>query len=769
MRIPWDVLTPTALLIARQSSSAENGSSTEPANATLVPTGPLPSNQSLCTSPIYCPGPILQAVQLAQVYEDSKTFVDKPSLKPEADIVAEFAKLGDGKGGNLTLDQIKAFLETNFGPEGTELVQGELGSEYTPSPSFLQNVTDPVLHDWIAQVHGYWPLLARITNETSASGVQCEGCVSSFIPFKERRTFVVPGGRFRELYYWDTYFVILGLLRSQLNTVVKDLLNNFGDLVETIGFVPNGNRVYYLNRSQPPLLTQMVDIYINATQDDSILVRMLPLLEKEYSFWITNRSIAVKSPYSGVLRNVSHYQVNTSAPRPESYLEDYKTVELAEEEQELSLNSTQRAKLYSDLASGAESGLDFSAVRWSKRPTINLTDTIPAQRFLNTGAQIPVDLNAILYKNAETIARFYARNVSTSNGTLTANATAEKAWQERASQQKQAILDLHWDPERLWFYDFNTTANQQASNWTAAGVWPYWANIVPPAAGTNGTSASANATLSPDDLQRSFSGLRAFFDRYNGSLTTTLVETGQQWDFNSWPPLVQVAIDALRNLPANLTAGQGAVPAPNGSFALLPRNGTLNQYGLEESELVIQNLVGTNTSLWSSDSVVGQTPASNGTNSTTTLVNAGEATANETWSEELTRLLTNRYIASALCSWHATGGTLNLSSSDDPQGLWRKVDNATLEREGATNATGLMFEKFLPTDLSAAGGGGEYTVQTGFGWTNGVALWILAEFPDVVKRPTCPALTDANGQIIATPGAEASDAGATRRRRARSV
>lgn len=512
----------------------------------------------------------------------------------------------------------------------------------------------------------------------------------------------------------------------------------------------------------------MVDAYINFTNDDSILIRMLPLLEKEYAFWLSNRSVSVTSPYSGATHNVSHYKVDTSAPRPESYLEDYKTVELAEREQGLQLNSTQRALLYSDLGSGAESGLDFSATRWSKRPTINLTDTIPAQRFLNTGAQIPVDLNAILYKNAETIARFHARSVVTTNGTLTANVSARKLWKRRAQDRKAAILDLNWDPYRLWFYDFNTTSNSRAGNWTAAGVWPYWANIIPPTSTstkpTCGAVSEEPPHLTPAELQLSFAGLRAFFDRYNGSLTTTLLKTGQQWDFNSWPPLVQVAIDALRHLPGNLTLSQLPVAAPDGSFALLPKNGSVNQFGLSEHAIPIQNVVGTNTSLWNEGTVVGQTAANNGSARRQELTNAGQAKANETWSEGLIRILTNRYIASALCSWHATGGQLNLSSRDDPEGVWNKVSNATLEREGAQNATGLMFEKFLPSYLSAGGGGGEYTVQTGFGWTNGVALWILAEFPDIVKRPTCPPLIDSSGHIIATPVGEMANAETTRRR-----
>jgi alpha,alpha-trehalase len=72
--------------------------------------------------------------------------------------------------------------------------------------------------------------------------------------------FLVPGGRFRELYYWDTYWVIKGLLTSGMLSTATGMVSNLVDLVHRFGFVPNANRRYYLNRSQPPYLTQMVEL-----------------------------------------------------------------------------------------------------------------------------------------------------------------------------------------------------------------------------------------------------------------------------------------------------------------------------------------------------------------------------------------------------------------------------------------------------------------------------------------------------------------------------
>ena len=134
-----------------------------------------------------------------------------------------------------------------------------------------------------------WPDLTR-----KYTGVEaCQGCANSYLPVN--RTFVVAGGRFREPYYWDSYWILEGLLRTggAFTEISKNTIENFLDFVDQFGFVPNGARVYYLNRSQPPLLSLMVKTYVDYTNDTSILERAVPLLIKEHSFWTGNRSVAI--------------------------------------------------------------------------------------------------------------------------------------------------------------------------------------------------------------------------------------------------------------------------------------------------------------------------------------------------------------------------------------------------------------------------------------------------------------------------------------------
>lgn len=135
-----------------------------------------------------------------------------------------------------------------------------------------------------------WPDLTR---EYAGSTTNCTSCPNSFIPIN--RTFVVAGGRFREPYYWDSYWIVEGLLRTggAFVDISKNTIENFLDLIEQFGFVPNGARLYYLNRSQPPLLSQMVKAYISHTNDSSILERALPILVQEHEFFMNNRSVEV--------------------------------------------------------------------------------------------------------------------------------------------------------------------------------------------------------------------------------------------------------------------------------------------------------------------------------------------------------------------------------------------------------------------------------------------------------------------------------------------
>ncbi|WVQ79741.1 hypothetical protein IAT38_001841 [Cryptococcus sp. DSM 104549] len=683
-----------------------------------------PPTQPLCNGgeeTVYCPGPLLQNVELAGIFPDSKTFVDKPTAGRLNDTLSAFADLGE----ELTVGDIQTFVETYFKGEGLELSQVEL-ENFNPEPAILDNISDPVFKAWTKIVHGYWTLLVRETNQ---SAVCTDDCDSSLIPLNH--TIVVPGGRYREIYYWDSYWVLEGLLKSELYDYAWALLENFMDLIDLYGFLPNGGRKYYLNRSQPPVFVQMIDAYIKVTGNVTLLDRALPIAATELEWWANNRTMNITSPFTNETRLVAHFAVNNSAPRPEGYVEDYTTVH----ESDPALDEAAQAELYSELATGAESGWDYSS-RWCKEPLLNATDNNPALRTLNVKAIIPVDLLSLLAGDHALLANLYELHANSGSGSNStddgssgnntrrdggddsdsgsSDDVADKVAYHRGISQAFAdsILDLNWDPEKSWFYDFNTTDNTRSEIYTPAGTWPLWQNITPPEVAGNETAALAIV-----------SGARYLLGHYSGvPSVASLLLTGLNWDFpNAWPPHAYTSIKAFETLGRTF---------PNASvlddITLNFTDIAPNQLGLAESDLQPQ-------------------PASTIGNVSLEIAESKD----KPWPLALSIEYANRYLGAAFCSWYSTGGAI--------EGLLTQLPLSDLNATGTydSGSAGVMFEKFNVTDTDAAGGGGEYTVQVGFGWTNGVALWAAGEYGQYIPSPTCPLIP-----IIETTNAtDSSDSG----------
>jgi len=633
-------------------------------------------------SQIYCPGRLLQTVQLAGLFEDSKTFVDKPTTASESEVVAAFDQLLANNG---TIEDLVTFVEQYFGGEGLDVIPATL-EDFVEQPEFLQNLADPVLRGWLQIVHGYWRDLAR----TSERNESCSECVSSLIELPN--TFIVPGGRFRENYYWDTYFALLGLLTGGLQTTANQTIQNYLYLLETNGFIPNGARIYYKNRSQPPLFIQMLDLYVTSTNDTSFLPRALELSEVEMAWWDTNRTIEVTS--GDATYSMHAYNVTNSAPRPESYLEDWETDNGPVGGPYLNLSSS----LYRDLASGAESGMDYSVGRWATNPTANLTDNLPSLRTLDLVSIVPVDLNSILYRNYVLLSELYER---------TGNTSRSDYWSDRAETLRGAIIDLFWDSEALLFKDYNITSGGRHDLWSTAAYYPYWSGIIPDEVLSNQTTA-----------QKAMSGLAYITAHYNGTIPVTLIETGAQWDFpNGWPPQIWIAIKALQALPTNVSSsGFEAYSQDVVDFSYLPPG---HFGGLNQGDLPEQIVLGSNASNITSVAAFNE------------LGNVGNTTG-LSWRDGLAEAIASRYMSAAFCSWYSTGGSV--------PGLVNQLPQSDLELTNSAGQSGQMFEKFSTIDLDAAGSGGEYTVQAGFAWTNGVAIWIGRNFGNRLQQPQCPAI-----------------------------
>ena len=432
-------------------------------------------------------GPLFADVQLASIFADSKTFADARPLHAPAMIAAEY----DAERHEAGFD-LRGFVTSRF-----ELPALPATVSQVPAPNLMDSAASMEQH-----IRALWPALTRRADAARL--------YSSLVPLPH--PYVVPGGRFREIYYWDSYFTMLGLVESHRIDLVKDMLDNFAHLVSNTGHVPNGNRTYYLGRSQPPYLAAMVGLYATAS-DTAHALPYLDALEKEHAFWMdgTERLApgtawrrAVRLPNGAIL---NRYWDDIPEPRPESYREDYSLAR--------SIPEARREALYRNLRAGAESGWDFSS-RWMRDPR--------DLRTLEVVDLAPVDLNALLYNAERTIAAL--RHFRGHAGDL----TIAYYFDSLAVARRTALLAAAYDPATRWFYDVRwRTAERVRDRPTIAAAAILYFGLATPEQGRAVTSR-----LDRDFLK-------------SGGFVTTLINSGEQWDApNGWPPLEWLAIEGAR-------------------------------------------------------------------------------------------------------------------------------------------------------------------------------------------------------------------------------
>ena len=428
-------------------------------------------------------GSLFSDVQLAGIFPDSKEFVDARPRSAPAAIEARYDSARRTPGFVL-----RAFVEQNF------VLPQAAGDGY-------HTVTTQAMSE---HVKALWPVLTREHDSADAR--------SSLIPLPN--SYVVPGGRFREVYYWDSYFTMLGLVQSGRTDLVKSMLDNFAHLINTVGHIPNGNRTYYLTRSQPPYFAAMVGLYARATDTARALV-YLDAMEKEHAFWMDGAdTLAPGHAYRRVVRLsdsvvLNRYWDDSDEPRPESFRPD---VEIGQ-----TVPESLRARFYRNARATAESGWDFSS-RWMRNPK--------DLRTLETIDLIPVDLNSLLYNSERAIAAFASFRHRRDGGQDDAVA---RRFEQQADARGRAILAMY-DPKEGFFFDRRWRTGELVTDRPSlAAAEPLYFGI---ASGDQGKHVAAR-------LERDF--LKP------GGFVTTNFMSGQQWDGpNGWPPLEWLAIEGVR-------------------------------------------------------------------------------------------------------------------------------------------------------------------------------------------------------------------------------
>jgi len=366
----------------------------------------------------------------------------------------------------------------------------------------------------------------------------------------------------------------------------------------------------------------------------------------------------------------SRYNVDNNQPRPESFREDYITANNAsyyaksgiiypEVEK---LTDEQKALVYKNLATGAESGWDYSS-RWISRPRDAADDVYFPLRYLNIVGTVPVDLNSILYGNEIAIAELLE---ATGDEELAAK------WRSKAEDRSAAMYATMWNETLNSYFDFNLTSNAQniyvpadddtadferftapeddlQVSFSAAQFYPFWTGAAP-----------SHLKDNPLAVKLAYDRVARYLDLRAGGIPATNFRTGEQWDQpNVWPPLIHILISGLLNTPPTFTDKDPSYRA----------------------------------------------------------------------TQDLALSIAQRYLDSTFCTWYATGG----STSETPQ-----LPGLTDEDKG------VMFEKYSDAAINRVGGGGEYEVVEGFGWTNGVLIWIVDTFKNDLRRPDCGEIEAAN-------------------------
>jgi alpha,alpha-trehalase len=448
------------------------------------PKAALPSPRPVATSALRWDWPqtpaqafqeLFEDVQMAALFDDDKTFADALAYRPAPDVLSDYRRQKAGSGFEL-----RTFVAREFSWPSVDV------PPYRTEPG-----TDVATH-----IERLWTVLTRPAARAEP------GSSLLALPYP----YVVPGGRFREIYYWDSYFTMLGLAADGRHELVRSMCDDFAFSIERYGHVPNGNRSYYLSRSQPPFFASMVELVV-AQEGTSAYARYRPALLGEYAFWMDGEAeVSAGQAFRRVVRLadggvLNRYWDDLDTPRDEAYRADVLTARRSRRP---------AADVYRNLRAAAESGWDFSS-RWLADPK-ELSS-------IRTVELVPVDLNSLLHGLEQTLAR--------AHDAVEPRRAAE--FRERAERRRRSLSKHLYDPRLRAFSDLHWADVSVTGQLTAATVVPLFFGLA-----TVDQAAAVAGTLEAKLLDAH-------------GLGTTLLETGQQWDApNGWAPLQWMAIEGLR-------------------------------------------------------------------------------------------------------------------------------------------------------------------------------------------------------------------------------
>jgi alpha,alpha-trehalase len=374
--------------------------------------------------------------------------------------------------------------------------------------------------------------------------LNAHGEVVSGVPY------VVPGGRFNELYCWDSYFIVLGLLQDGRTDLARGMADNMLYEVRYYGKIPNANRTYYLTRSQPPFLTSIIRaVYESGKTDKPWLADALKTTLAEYqNVWLGKDRLLKIGQHE-----LSRYYDEGDGPCPEvepgHYDEEMQPwlaqIKPANPDVPLTpyrfLNEYLYCNQYADLLAGGMTLHEFfkhdRAVRESGHDTTHRFDD-------RTADFVSVDLNSLLYKYETDFADLIENEFGGDLPALGDNFRQAQSWRDRAAARKAAMMALMWDEQRGFFFDYDF-ANQKHSTYiSATGLWPLWAKMLNTNNPEEMDRARRVATYGCKNLEQ-HAGLSA---TARESVEAARSHDARQWDYPyGWAPHQMLAWQGFKN------------------------------------------------------------------------------------------------------------------------------------------------------------------------------------------------------------------------------
>lgn len=418
---------------------------------------------------------LFAAISAARIFADAKTAADAVPDRAPADLLAEYRRAKGESGFDLT-----SFVAQHFSVPQQRLV------------SYRRHQDESVRE----YIDGMWDVLSRPPDRPPP--------FSSLLPLPE--PYVVPGGRFRELYYWDSYFTLIGLSESGRFDLLRSTVRDIASLIDGYGHMPNGSRTYYLSRSEPPFFALMVDL-LARHDGPQTYVTFLPEMQREYDYWMEGaEGLAPGTAHRRVVRLadgtvMNRYWDDRDTPRDESYPQDIATA---------AASDRPAAEIYRNLRAGAESGWDYSS-RWlADGHTLTTIHTIDL---------LPVDLNSLIAHLQQTLAHAYG---------VRGDQVQAQRYAQLATGRIADIRRVMWDPAQGAFFDYDWTKRKLSPVLSTATLVPLFLEAATPEQ-ARAVAATVRARLLKP-----------------GGLVTTETATGQQWDApNGWAPEEWMAIMGL--------------------------------------------------------------------------------------------------------------------------------------------------------------------------------------------------------------------------------